>query len=227
MRSDTDPAARPLGFTRTGRRRVAVGVALIVAAVVLGVCIALVAGNAPLPFDQWWMAWMLSIRSPALLAFGGVMNWVGGGWFAIIALPLLVIVLLLLLRRPWGAMCFGLAELLSAAVTQLLKQSLERPRPSEILIATDIGSFPSGHVANAATLAVALCVLVPRAWSLLAATLWVALMAFSRTLLGAHWASDTVGGALIGCGVALIVCGVFAGQLRREYRARRPRPARG
>ena len=85
----------------------------------------------------------------------------------------------------------------------------------------------SSNVANAATLAVVLCVLVPRAWSLIAATLWVALMAFSRTLLGAHWASDTVGGALIGCGVALIVCGVFAGPLRREYRARRPRPARG
>jgi membrane-associated phospholipid phosphatase len=44
----------------------------------------------------------------------------------------------------------------------------------------------------------------------------VVLMMWSRTYLHAHWLSDTVGGALIGAGTALLVAAAFAVPMARE-----------
>ena len=100
---------------------------------------------------------------------------------------------------------------------QLLKHPVRaEPRPADILITIDTGSFPSGHVANAAVIAVALGVIVPVAWVWVLGALYTALMALSRTYLGAHWLSDTVGGVLVGAGVALMVWALFAEPLERE-----------
>ncbi len=54
-------------------------------------------------------------------------------------------------------------------------------------------------------------------------------MMLSRTYVGAHWISDTVGGMLVGAGVAVIVWAPFAYLLYREKRAniRRSGGARG
>ena len=56
-------------------------------------------------------------------------------------------------------------------------------------------------------------------------TVYVVLMAISRTAVHAHWLTDTIGGALIGVGVVLIVAGIFAPLLAGERRASAP-PAR-
>jgi undecaprenyl-diphosphatase len=47
-------------------------------------------------------------------------------------------------------------------------------------------------------------------------------MAVSRTYLGAHWISDTIGGLLLGAGVAVIVWTPLAYRLAAE--ATRPHP---
>ena len=96
-----------------------------------------------------------------------------------------------------------------------LKHLFGRARPEDIIVISDYGSFPSGHVANAATLATAAFILFPRLWVAIVGVAWVLLMALSRTCLHAHWLSDTIGGALIGVGVVLIVAGIFAPLLRR------------
>ena len=99
---------------------------------------------------------------------------------------------------------------------QLLKALFDRPRPEEILIVSDFGSFPSGHVTNAATIVVSLAILIGRTWVWYVGVVYVVLMALSRTYLGAHWVTDTIGGALLGAGVAVIVWAPLAVRLNRE-----------
>ncbi|MET0672931.1 MAG: phosphatase PAP2 family protein [Microbacterium pygmaeum] len=176
--------------------------------------------------DIWWNSVLLEWVSPFMLAFSRAMNWLGGGWFGVFAVPVIGAILLLVARRPWSAAFFVTAEVVSAGTVQILKHLFGRARPEDILVISDYGSFPSGHVANAATIAATAVVLFPRLWVVLVGTAWVLLMALSRTYLHAHWLSDTLGGALVGVGVVLIIAAVYAGPLNRE-RARDPARARG
>lgn len=173
--------------------------------------------------DGEWMAEVLEWRGPVGEAASRVFDFLGGGWFAVWLVPIAVAVVLLVLRRPWGALLFVAGSAVSAGIVQVLKTLYGRARPEEILLDLDSGSYPSGHVANAATIAVLATVLVARWWVAVAGAAYVVLMAFSRTYLGAHWVTDTVGGALLGASVALLGWALLARRLRREREAPRPR----
>jgi undecaprenyl-diphosphatase len=190
----------------------------IIAAVLLGL-IVFVRGNTPLEADAEWMEEILEHRSPIWDVPALVMNFAGGGWFSF-AVPIVFIGVLLFLRRFWAALYFGLAMGISPLLVQLLKGLFDRPRPEAILVHADLGSFPSGHSANAATLAVALGLVFWRLWIWAAGTIWVVLMMLSRTYLGAHWVSDTIGGLLLGAAVAVIIWVPFAHRLRMETAGR-------
>ena len=172
--------------------------------------------NAAFAVDVWWNSLLASGWSPLLGGFSLVMNFLGGGWFAILAVPIGGALALILLRRPWSATFFIAAQAISAGLVQVLKTTFGRARPEEILVHSDYGSFPSGHVAGAATLATAAFVVFPRLGVLLIGVAWTLLMTFSRTYLHAHWLSDTLGGALLGIGAALVVTAAFARPLLRE-----------
>lgn len=192
------------------------GITAVALAVALGLLIAIREQNLPFGFDAEWMEEIVEHRSPFWAAPSLAMNFLGGGWFAIFVVPLIVIALLLAFRRYGAAVFFAVALLLSVGTVQLLKQTLARPRPLDILVVSDPGSFPSGHVANAATLAVVLGLILRRGWVWAAGIAYTILMMLSRTYLGAHWVSDTIGGALVGAGVAVIVWAPMALRLQRE-----------
>lgn len=176
----------------------------------------LVRAGHPFVIDEVWLDWMLGSRSWVPLWTALALNRIGGGFIAIVVVPAAVILALVVWRRYWAAIYFAAALALGAAAVQLVKHVVGRSRPGEMLVQSDLGSFPSGHAANAAVIAVVMAVLFARAWVVVVGALYTVAMMFSRTLLGVHWLSDTFAGVLLGVAVALALAAAFAGPLHRE-----------
>jgi membrane-associated phospholipid phosphatase len=87
--------------------------------------------------------------------------------------------------------------------TQLLKTTLEHARHKAFEHGIELpwpDSFPSGHTTAAASIAVALLLVVPAAHRLAAAVAGIAITAavgFSVVVLGWHYPSDVLGGLLV------------------------------
>ncbi len=180
------------------------GSACLALAVLLGAALTwILAGDVP-AVDAWWSATIAGMRTDAAAAAASVLDRIGGGWVAILVIPAVIVAGLLLARRPAAALLAAGAFAASALVVQALKHLFDRVRPEDMLVLSDHGSFPSGHAANAATIAVVMWMLFPRLWVGLAGVLWVLVMAWSRTMLSAHWLTDVIGGVVLGAGVALL-----------------------
>lgn len=186
----------------------------------IGAIIAYRENNLPFSFDLAFLGELVEHRSafwdvPAL-----VMNNIGGGIIGSLVVPIAIILLFLMFRMKWAALYFGIATIVSAGLVQLLKNLYERPRPQDILVSADPGSFPSGHTANAATMAVVLALVLRRVWIWAAGVVYTVIMLLSRTYLGAHWLSDTIGGLVLGSAVAVIVWAPLAHRLLIERERR-------
>jgi undecaprenyl-diphosphatase len=212
----TTPEPTQLRLERSPRRlaAVAAGVALLLV-VGLGVLVSIRA-MSPEGLDAEWMEEIVEHRSPFWEVPARVFDFIGGGWFGVLVVPVGIAVALLIARRPWAASAFILGSAVSSGVVQLMKVMFGRARPEEILVNLESGSFPSGHVANAATVVVLLALLLRRTWIGIAGAGYVVLMALSRTYLGAHWVTDTIGGALVGAAMAVLVWALFATKVRAE-----------
>ena len=197
----------------TRRPLVIAGVTAIALTLALGLLVVL---RDTVDIDEEWMEEVLELRGPVGEAISLLFDFLGGGWFAILVVPIGVGVAFVFAHRPWSALDFVLASAVAAVLCQLLKALFGRARPEEILLPLDNGSFPSGHTTNAAVVAVSLGLLLNRVWVWVVGMLYIFLMALSRTYLGAHWLTDTIGGALLGAGVALLVWCAMQPKLRLE-----------
>lgn len=103
----------------------------------------------------------------------------------------------------------GLSSVLSILLFQWLKRLTGRRRPCHIqphcwatLLPPDQFSFPSGHTMTAFAVAIPLLLFYP---SLTIGLLFCALsIAMSRILLGMHFLSDVVAGAMIGTAIGYL-----------------------
>lgn len=184
------------------------GVSLLAVAVALFVVIyADPIGSVVQPFDDWWLSTVESNRYPLLVDTAKVLDKVGSPW---VTFPIRVVaVVVLVARRRWIQLsAFLTAIVLSELAIGPLKALVDRPRPPSIVV-TSGASFPSGHaIATAVTAFGIVAAFLPRGrrrlgWTI-AATLIAGSMAWSRTYLGAHWATDTIAGMCIGAGVAIL-----------------------
>lgn len=155
--------------------------------------------------------WVVATSRP----FGIVVSLVFAAWLAV------------LLKRQ---VLLPLAQLGAAiAVTdalgaRVIKPAIGRARPSFVLTdelvrvlvpASNVGSMPSLHSANAFAVATVVTLTYPKAG--LAAFPVALLIGFSRVGVGVHWPSDVLAGAVYGSAIgALIVFGARAVLARRS-----------
>jgi membrane-associated phospholipid phosphatase/MFS family permease len=126
------------------------------------------------------------------------------------------------LRRPRYVIGAGVAVLLGAylagAALEVLKLFVERARPeevlgTEVLLSHDrswshLASFPSGHLIVTAAMATAAASAVPLLRRPL--IVYVALIAFTRVLFGAHFPLDVLVGAALGYELGLFSASLLA-----------------
>jgi undecaprenyl-diphosphatase len=132
-------------------------------------------------------------------------------------LGLLVVVTQLERRRRQRALVLAVGVAAGSLVEVLLKVTLDHPGPaggSRSIIAFGAeqvghGSFPSGHMLRGTALALGTALILAGdrrslAVGLIAAA-YVVELAWTRVYLNEHWASDVIGGFLLGVGAALAV----------------------
>jgi len=111
------------------------------------------------------------------------------------------------LNQPRRAARVEITVFALMGVVAALKFGFRRRRPTgqrgQLYLELDAHSFPSGHAARAAGLAVTFGALDPALGAGLGA--WAALVSLSRVALGIHYVSDVIGGAIVGIGAGVIL----------------------
>jgi glycosyltransferase 2 family protein len=139
-----------------------------------------------------------------------------------ITIPSLAVIALLF-RRFRLALALALAGVGVYAVALVVKNVVDRGRPSALLTAveerelfgTDSLGYPSGHAAVAAALTVVVAAHLSTRWVIVALALG-AVVLFGRIYVGAHLPLDVIGGAALGAIAGSVVNLIVRPQPRPE-----------
>ena len=110
-------------------------------------------------------------------------------------------------KKPWYLFSVVIS---SAVVSNILKYSINRPRPFithpiiEKISAGGSPSFPSGHTSDAFAIATAISIAYPKWYIIILAYTWAYTVAYSRMFLGVHYMSDVLAGMFLGVGIAFL-----------------------
>jgi membrane-associated phospholipid phosphatase len=209
---------RPSRDPRLGRWAAVLWVAL----VACGAALAFAAHEAgPLPGDLPVTGALQRLPVPAVVQ-SVLYNVDLAVWFVLVA----ALAVALLLRRWASAAFIFLAGLAGLLVATALKAIVARPRPSAGLVRVHEAAQGYGFPSTTACLSIAILGAVvyllwrsrpPRAllavWVGAASALAV-LVGISRVYAGEHWASDVLGGWLLGTVLLLALAGIWRGAAR-------------
>lgn len=155
-------------------------------------------------WDRPLERWVNSLRSPTTTGIMIVLTVT----FGPVVLPIIILIFtvawLVVAKHAWRPLILAGAMITGVAVANILAQIVHRHRPptSLMLIGNDTTfSFPSGHVLGASDFLILTAFLIvsrnPRLWgvALGLGLAWAGVIAemFSRTYLGYHWLTDTLG----------------------------------
>jgi undecaprenyl-diphosphatase len=158
--------------------------------------------------ERSFALWMHGASArPWVVLWLNIVSRLGDGWMwyaVILALPWL--------DHKTGTTCairMAAVGAVNLLIYLIIKRSIRRPRPYRTCPgiracarSLDEHSFPSGHTLHSVSFGLILVVYYPA----LAWLIWpfVALIAVSRVILGLHYPSDVVVGALVGAATALV-----------------------
>ena len=189
-------------------RRIATGAALVTAAVLLG--FAVMAG---------WLTWFDVPVMHALALTEASPRWLIAATVFVTELGdvdprsvfVMFICILLIARHCWRS---AVVYLVTVSVSIMghtwakVAYGRERPRLSPWFDQAGDLSFPSGHAAGSMVVLLAATLLMREPWLRWPALGLALAIALSRPMLGVHWPTDVIGGAIWGAGFALIGAGV-------------------
>ncbi|TWW13320.1 phosphatase [Dellaglioa algida] len=146
-----------------------------------------------------------SLVNPGLTKFFSLISITGSPVFVIGAATCLM--LFFTYRRDiYSASFLGLALIGGDALAFIAKEVIQRPRPTQRLVAESGFSFPSGHAIGSTILVIMIfIIIIPKIKSqslkLITqslAIIWLIIIIFSRVYLRAHFPSDIVGALILG-----------------------------
>ncbi len=133
------------------------------------------------------------------------------------ALPITIFCVILLLiyktRYRWG-FPLSIAMITSSELNLIFKDIFGRERPNILRLVNETDySFPSGHAMSNATLYILLILLILKYIKnkkikiilIMLSILLTILIGISRIYLGVHYATDIIGGWILGASIALII----------------------
>ena len=170
-----------------------------------------VLGGETAPVDKAILLYLRELIPHSLDPLFKAITWTGSVK-VLDSLALLTVLLLLVRKYRFEALLVTVSVIGAEGIVYLMKALVGRERPQLWAMQWYGGSsFPSGHTLVVAAFATALALGIsrphPAARDVVVslAFLWIALMALSRLVLGAHWPTDVLAAACIGAALPLLI----------------------
>lgn len=181
-------------------------------------------------FDRWLLTTVDRHRSAALDWVAQLLLNLGHAVLGVAVLGAIVLVAVAVLRIWRPALACLLAFMIAGRVADLLKDVIERPRPSAALAITPAYGYSMPSSVAAATSAAAVGLLLAVNWKsawvkqicVLCAGAALVVVGLAMIYLGAHWASDVLVGWLLGSLIGLAVGLLFRRWGNRSRTVLRP-----